>query len=97
MAVTDDDVEVLDTDEAGTDAFAAYFAEANKVCDREVDYSNNNVHLDSGSRADSTYFIEVVCIGSGLCFSANMFLHIICSLGSVRVSASFSNKRNKSL
>lgn len=36
MAVTDDDVEVLDTDEAGKDAFAAYFAEANKACDREV-------------------------------------------------------------
>ncbi|CAM9551618.1 unnamed protein product [Ectocarpus sp. 4 AP-2014] len=36
VAVTDDDVEVLDTDEAGTDVFAAYFAEANKACDREV-------------------------------------------------------------
>lgn len=36
VAVTDDDVEVLDTDEAGPDAFAAYFAEANKACDREV-------------------------------------------------------------
>ncbi|CAM9338677.1 unnamed protein product [Ectocarpus sp. 13 AM-2016] len=36
VAVADDDVEVLDTDEAGTDAFAAYFAEANKACDREV-------------------------------------------------------------
>lgn len=36
MAVTDDDVEVLDTDAEGTDAFATYFAEANKACDREV-------------------------------------------------------------
>lgn len=36
VAVTDDDVEVLDTDAEGTDAFATYFAEANKACDREV-------------------------------------------------------------
>lgn len=36
VAVTDDDVEVLDTDVEGTDAFATYFAEANKACDREV-------------------------------------------------------------
>lgn len=32
----DDNFEVLDTDAEGTDAFAAYFAEANKACDREV-------------------------------------------------------------
>ncbi len=36
VAVTDDDVEVLDTDAEGTDGFAAYFAEANKASDREV-------------------------------------------------------------
>lgn len=37
VPVTDDDFEVLDTDAEGTDAFATYFAEANKACDREVD------------------------------------------------------------
>lgn len=36
VAVTDDDVEVLDSDAEGADAFATYFAEANKACDREV-------------------------------------------------------------
>lgn len=36
VAVVDDDVEVVDTDVEGSDAFAAYFAEANKPCDREV-------------------------------------------------------------
>lgn len=36
VAVTDDDVEVLDTDAEGADGFATYFAEANKACDREV-------------------------------------------------------------
>lgn len=36
VTVVDDDVEVVDTDVEGSDAFAAYFAEANKPCDREV-------------------------------------------------------------
>lgn len=38
MIATDDNFEVLDTDAEGTDAFAAYFAEANKPCDREVNW-----------------------------------------------------------
>jgi len=37
VAVTDDDVEVLDTDDAeGTGAFATYFPGGNKACDTEV-------------------------------------------------------------
>ncbi|CAM9610619.1 unnamed protein product, partial [Hapterophycus canaliculatus] len=36
VVATDDNFEVLDTEADGTDAFAAYFAEANKACDREV-------------------------------------------------------------
>ncbi|CAN0222561.1 unnamed protein product [Scytosiphon promiscuus] len=36
VVANDDNFEVLDTDAEGTDAFAAYFAEANKACDREV-------------------------------------------------------------
>lgn len=36
VTATEDDVEVVDTDAGGPDAFAAYFAEANKACDREV-------------------------------------------------------------
>ena len=34
--VLDDNVEIVETDEEGTDAFAAYFAEAHKASDREV-------------------------------------------------------------
>ena len=45
MAVTDDDVEVLDTDAEGTDGFAAYFAEANKACDREVRRWSRLLHV----------------------------------------------------
>lgn len=34
--VADDDVEIVDTEKEGADAFATYFAEAHKACDREV-------------------------------------------------------------
>lgn len=40
VAVADEDVEVVDTELEGSDAFAAYFAEANKAFDKEVSYSS---------------------------------------------------------
>ena len=37
VTVTEDDVDVISTaEEEGLDAFAAYFAEPNKACDKEV-------------------------------------------------------------
>lgn len=42
VAIADDDVEIVDTETEESDAFAAYFAEANKAKDREV--TNNMKH-----------------------------------------------------
>ena len=36
MSVADDNVDIVDTETEGADAFATYFAEAHKACDREV-------------------------------------------------------------
>lgn len=43
--VADDDVEIVDTEKDGADAFAAYFAEAHKACDREVSFGRHALHV----------------------------------------------------
>lgn len=45
VAVADDDVEIVDTEIEGQDAFATYFAEANKTCDREVSFALSIVYV----------------------------------------------------
>jgi len=59
VAVTDDDVEVLDTDAEGTDGFAAYFAEANKASDREV-RRMSSLHAN----ANHTWSLHHVVVGA---------------------------------
>lgn len=52
-SVADDDVEIVDTENEGEDAFATYFAEAHKACDREVSHSSSYA-LRTGCRRTCT-------------------------------------------